>query len=191
LNDTVFNRPLPGLVLFCLAVAAGPVCAADTIPATPAVEKIHVDGSSALVLGFDRLADFPYVVQDAPPGATKPTNIRDQIPAWIHGCDGKRVTVTGYLIPITIDDFRTKQFVLVRSPAVCCYGVTPNINEFVLVTMKKDGVPPTMDVPVTVVGTLKVGESYENGYLVGIYQLAGEKMLSSDQTESALTLAGK
>jgi len=52
-----------------------------------------------------------------------------------------------------------------------------------------EGVQPLMDVPVTIVGTLKVGESYENGYLVGIYQLDGEKLLSFDQVSSLPALA--
>ncbi len=33
-----------------------------------------------------------------------------------------------------------------------------------------------MDVPISFYGTLKVGASFENGYLTGIYQLEAEKM---------------
>jgi hypothetical protein len=33
-----------------------------------------------------------------------------------------------------------------------------------------------MDVPITIFGTLKVGEVLENGYLVGIYVLDGDRL---------------
>jgi hypothetical protein len=33
-----------------------------------------------------------------------------------------------------------------------------------------------MDVPVTIFGTLKVGEVLENSYLVGIYEMDGERL---------------
>jgi hypothetical protein len=59
---------------------------------------------------------------------------------------------------------------------MCCYGVMPRINEWVVVKMNGRGVPPLMDVPITFEGTLKVGAMYENGYLTGIYLLAGDKM---------------
>jgi hypothetical protein len=35
-----------------------------------------------------------------------------------------------------------------------------------------------MDEPVTIHGTLKVGEVLENGYLVGIYEMDGQQMTS-------------
>ena len=38
------------------------------------------------------------------------------------------------------------------------------------------GVKPVMDQAITMQGTLKVGAIRENGYLVGIYQMDGEKM---------------
>jgi hypothetical protein len=44
--------------------------------------------------------------------------------------------------------------------------------------MNEKGVKPVMDQPVTMFGKLKVGEMRENGYLVGIYEMAGDKMES-------------
>jgi hypothetical protein len=45
--------------------------------------------------------------------------------------------------------------------------------------MASEGVRPVMDVPVSLVGKLKVGETYEDNFLVGIYQMDGEKLLPS------------
>jgi len=35
---------------------------------------------------------------------------------------------------------------------------------------------PVPDVPLTLYGRLRVGETFENGCLVGLYQLDGEKL---------------
>ena len=59
---------------------------------------------------------------------------------------------------------------------MCCYGTTPRINDWVSVRMKNKGVRPTMDMPVTLFGTMRIGEMRENGYLVGIYSMDGEEM---------------
>jgi hypothetical protein len=53
--------------------------------------------------------------------------------------------------------------------------VTAPLPASVSVKMK-GGVKPLMDEPVTLMGTLKVGETRENGYLVGIYAMDGDKM---------------
>ena len=63
--------------------------------------------------------------------------------------------------------------------SMCCYGTVPKINEWVSVRMAEEGVKPVMDEPVTIHGTLKVGEFIlENGYLVGIYEMDGQQMTS-------------
>jgi hypothetical protein len=38
-----------------------------------------------------------------------------------------------------------------------------------------------MDMPVTLFGTMRIGETRENGYLVGIYSLDGEGMENSEK----------
>ena len=180
-----FRRPSLSAAVAAIALWIGSgfaVASAQTPPAT-AVPTTEIDGRPALVLGFEVLAAFPYELPDAPTEAPTPAKSaipaprKSQIPPNVQAFDGRRVTVTGYMIPLALDDGRAKQFVLVRNLMSCCYGVPPNLNEFVLVTMTTEGVRPVMDAPVTLVGKLKVGETYEDNYLVGIYQLDGEKLL--------------
>jgi hypothetical protein len=128
-----------------------------------------------LVLGFDVLASFPYQLPEASAAGAKETVRANQIPASVQAFSGKRAIVSGYMMPLQLEEGKARQFVLVRNQASCCYGVAPNLNEYVLVTMAA-GVRPVMDVPIAVVGTLKVGETFEDGLLVGIYQLEGEKV---------------
>ena len=49
-------------------------------------------------------------------------------------------------------------------------------HEWVSVKMADKGVKPLMDQPVTLFGTLHVGEMRENGFLVGIYRMDGERL---------------
>ena len=43
------------------------------------------------------------------------------------------------------------EFLLMRNTLACCFGTVPNMNEWVIVKMKK-GVQPMMDVPVAFYG---------------------------------------
>jgi len=128
-------------------------------------------------VGFEVLASFPYVLPDpVAPGALEKAKA-GQIPAQVAALNGARAVVSGFMVPVNFSEGRVRQFILVRNQLSCCFGVTPAMNEFVLVTMGGDGVPPLLDAPVSVLGTLKVGETYEDGLLVGIYQLAGESLV--------------
>ena len=80
------------------------------------------------------------------------------------------------MLPVKMDGGLVKEFLLVKDPMMCCYGIMPKINEWVVVKMVGKGVKPLMDIPITFDGKLRVGEMYENGYLTGVYLLEGDKM---------------
>ncbi len=119
--------------------------------------------------GFDRLGSFAFKTEGQPPAA-----VDRQIPASIKRLDGKKVLVRGYMLPITLNQGLVTEFLLVSSPQLCCFGVMPAANQWVIVKLPS-GVPPTMDVPLEFLGRLHVGALYEQDYLAGIYQLDGEK----------------
>jgi len=60
---------------------------------------------------------------------------------------------------------------------MCCFGTVPKINEWINIRMAGDGVQPIMDQAITLMGQLKVGEVLENDYLVGIYEMEGDRMI--------------
>lgn len=128
---------------------------------------------------FDRLANFkitpPPFDPNAKPGAEGPS-LGAQIPDAIRGLDGHKAVVTGFMLPIKMESGRVTEFLLMRSQMMCCYGVVPQVNEWILVHMAK-GTHQLMDVPVSFSGQLRVKELYENGFLTAIYQLEGEKMM--------------
>ncbi len=128
-------------------------------------------------VGFDRLASFNFTPPDSDNGpATQPDKSNDQIPAAIKALDQQKVAVTGFMLPVKMDGGLVKEFLLVKDPMMCCYGVMPKVTEWVVVKMTGAGVKPLMDVPITFLGKLRVGEIMENGYLTGIYLLEGEKL---------------
>lgn len=164
------------------ALAFGLLCglAAAAGAPEPAPELV-VAGRPALVLGFDRLASFPYVIADAGTGA-KGAEIAargDQIPPAIHAYHGRRVVLTGYMMPVRLEGDRVRAFVMMKDTTTCCYGATPNMNDYVIVTMTGAPVANVADVPVRVVGVLRVGEKREDGYLVSLFELDGEQFLGT------------
>jgi hypothetical protein len=128
-------------------------------------------------VGFDQLASYEFTPPDTDPapGASKDETQR-QIPDKIKALDERKVAVTGFMLPVKMDNGLVKEFLLVKDPMMCCYGVMPKINEWVVVKMTGAGVKPLMDVPITFEGKLRVGAMYENGYLTGVYLLEGDRM---------------
>lgn len=158
-----------------VGLLAGSLRAADDL-GVPAPE---VD-EGYLRLGFDKLASYKFIPPAfdpvADPKAVPPSG-NEQIPATVKSWSGKKAIVTGFMLPVKMDGGLVMEFLLVKDPMLCCYGVMPNMNEWVVVKMVKGaGVKPMMDVPISFYGELKVGAMYENGYMTGVYLLEGEKM---------------
>jgi hypothetical protein len=146
-------------------------------PALLATAPAMIDGYA--LLGFDRLAGFPFAPvpfdpATAKPGAPPPSSA-DQIPATIKRFDHQLAIVTGFMLPTKMEKGLVTEFLLVRSPMMCCYGQVPNMNEWVVVQVPA-GVKPLMDIPVSCFGKLHVKEEFDNGYITSIYQLDGEKL---------------
>jgi hypothetical protein len=178
---TKFARPFAG-ILIVLCLFAGVLHAQEAPPAvdlTP--RRTVVDGREVFVLGFDKLSSFAYQLVDAGTGAT-PEEIErhrqlDPVPAWVRTYDGKPVLLTGYMMPLTIEKGRSKKFVMMRDVNTCCYGAVPNMNDYLVVTMAGEGVEPVQDVPVELLGVFRIDHRYEDGYVVSLFAMDGEKFL--------------
>jgi hypothetical protein len=161
-----------------LAVAAGLAIAATlaaAAPAAPAEAKRPKPGAYPRV-GFDRLTAFEYPMPGPrPPGTPAPEPGR--IPPDIRALDGRRLGVTGYMLPIRMEGELVREFALLSNPLACCYGQVPRANEWIIVTMTGPAVPAIQHVPLTFEGTLHVGEIYENGIFNGLYRLDGERLV--------------
>jgi hypothetical protein len=162
------------------APAAPAVASAPGLPPSPAASSApapvnpKLDPDGYLRVGFDYLASYALALP--PPDATPNSGAVGPIPANVRQLDGKRVRVTGFMLPIKLDQGLATDFLVVRSPMLCCYGIMPAPNEWVRVKMRGKGLAPTMDAPLVFSGTLHVGEVYENQIFTGVYELDGETM---------------
>ncbi|HKS37826.1 MAG TPA: DUF3299 domain-containing protein, partial [Verrucomicrobiae bacterium] len=145
-------------------------------PSTPPVAQEN--SNEPLIVGFDRLASFAYEMPDDLSNTNRVASEKtdSQIPKEIRALDKKSVALKGFMLPLKVEGGLVTELLIMRDQSMCCYGTVPKINEWVSVKMTSKGVKPIMDQPITMFGTLRVGEMRENGYLVGIYQLEGEKM---------------
>ena len=127
-------------------------------------------------VGFNILSAYNY-----DPSVLKQTSNtapnKDFIPASIKALNGKKVVVQGYVVPVVVMDGEAKSFMLVRSTMLCCFGITPKINEWIDVEMNNSRVAKyRMDIPTNVYGTMEVGESYVDGTLMSIYRLKADSI---------------
>jgi len=134
------------------------------------------------LVGFEKLAGYGFEVSDELLGpvtndvdaAAAKTN--GQIPETVRVFNQRRAAIKGFMLPLKVEGGLVTELLIMKDQSMCCYGATPKINEWVSVKMAAKGVKPMMDQPVTLLGTLHVGEMRENGYLIGIYRMDGEKM---------------
>ena len=133
-------------------------------------------------VGFDKLAAFSFEVNDEILQATvtNATQVAEkttqQIPKTVMEFDQKRVSLKGFMLPLKVEGGKVTEMLIMRDQSMCCYGAVPKINEWVSVRMVGAGVKPIMDQAITMYGKLHVGEMRENGYLVGIYRMEGERI---------------
>jgi hypothetical protein len=164
------------MALLALPLAARAAETPENKPAAPVAPPQVEDGY--LKLGFEQLASYTFTPPAFDPTAdpkAKPPTGEEQIPPAVKSWNGKKAVITGYMVPVKMDKGLVTEFLLMRNTMACCFGTVPNMNEWVIVKMKK-GVQPMMDVPVAFYGELKVGAMFENGYMTGLYELEGEKM---------------
>ena len=149
---------------------------------TPAVES---QPDQYQGVGFDQLSSFRFEISDEilGPVTNDLSNISAKteslIPSVVKALDKKRVELKGFMLPLRVEGGLVTEMLIMKDQSMCCYGVVPKINEWVSVKMVSKGVRPVMDEAVTLSGTLHVGEMRENGYLVGIYRMDGERMASA------------
>ena len=167
---------------------AKPFGATPTPASAPAVAqateaKAVTGGGGFPLVGFDKLASYNFDVPDDEPLTNKaagPDKADEQIPSTVKAFNQKKVFIKGFMLPLKVDNGVVTEFLILKDQSMCCYGNVPKITEWVSVKTTSKGIKPIMDQPVSIEGTLHVGAMRENGYLVGIYQMDGEKMVEGN-----------
>ncbi|MBC8243111.1 MAG: hypothetical protein H8E20_01840 [Verrucomicrobia bacterium] len=135
-----------------------------------------IDGYEGVT--FDKLASFAYEVPlDPVTNKVELAKLNAQIPERIKSLDKKPVAIRGFMLPLKVENGLVTELLIMRDQSMCCFGTVPKINEWINIRMAGEGVQPIMDQAITLMGQLKVGEVLENDYLVGIYEMEGDRMI--------------
>ena len=143
------------------------------------------DGFTAV--GFEKLSGYNIEVPDDLLGpltndaAAAAARTDAMIPLPVRALDKMQVSLKGFMLPLKVEGGLVTELLIMKDQSMCCYGSTPKLNEWVSIKMTGAGVKAIMDQPVTLFGKLHVGEMRENGYLVGIYKMDGEKMQGPEE----------
>jgi hypothetical protein len=161
-------------------IAKSPANAASTegmkVCDAPLPKRIAERKPSFQEVSFDKLAGYTFEVPDGIIATNEIGKSESQIPKDVKAYDQKKVALKGFMLPLKVDNGLVTELLIMKDQSMCCYGAVPRINDWVSVKMKNGGVKSIMDEAVTIYGKMRVGEMLENGYLVGIYELDGEKM---------------
>jgi len=103
-----------------------------------------------------------------------------RIPSSARSLHGRRVSVEGYMIPVTLrdNDSKTTEFLLLPDTKACCEGKTPEQNGWILVKTPPVGVKPQIDKLLRVTGEFTVKERWDpsNGFFKGLYHMTCEML---------------
>ena len=162
---------------------SAPIARLPAVLATPVPAATDAQTGSktneVLKLGFDTLSSYPYRVQVGypDPNSRRPGLVtEDEIPLLIRGFDGRRVAVSGYIMPTRTQGRGLTQFLLARDQLSCCFGPSPLMNHWIHVTVPHGAAHPNIARPATVTGTLRVGELKKYGSIQSIYRLEAERV---------------
>ncbi len=161
------------------ATTATPTTVAAAAPQQPSVQvtgKASAKSGDFVELSFDKLANYTFEVPAGTVAAGDAGKSNGQIPDEVKAFDKKKVALTGYMLPLKVENGLVTEMLIMKDQSMCCYGAVPRINDWVSVKMAGKGVKSVMDLPVTVYGLIHIGEMLENGYLIGIYRMDGEKI---------------
>lgn len=92
------------------------------------------------------------------------------MPQDVQALNGTTVTFVGFMLPI--DEVKgMTQFLLVQSLWACCYGMPPDLHEIVRCVLPAGQTTDYTYDPLLLTGTLTVGPTVEDGYVVDVFQL--------------------
>lgn len=98
-------------------------------------------------------------------------------PAHLTALDGKRIAVRGYMIPVDWEAGEVRQLMLVGDLLACCFGIAPEPDQWIDVTMIDGGADYFIQVPIVIKGTFRIeGIADEAGYSAGCYVFEAESL---------------
>ena len=151
------------------------------IPAPASTQSANL--APYLKVNFFDLANFAYNPNE--PGDPSPHKVANGVPANIKSLDGKKIEVTGVVMPLDFERGKISEFMLAVSADVCGFGAIPRINEWMHVKMAGDRKIPMYATQsytplLKVKGILRVQEDVEDGRLIGLYEMVADSAEAID-----------
>ena len=136
-------------------------------------------------VGIDTLDDYPYYTPIPGEKLDEKLTAKNQIPDKIKQLSGTQISISGFMMPLRVDDEgKVEEFVLNGNYDRCFYGAPSQINQWIHVKMQPGKGTKATHSPVVVSGTLEVGELIEDGEVISLYRMTGDKAVGQAQRRS-------
>jgi len=150
-------------------------------PSTPQDYLPEIARPSFPKVNFGVLTGFRYNVNWETDGRSPDqAAFARRVPSAARSLHGRRVSVEGYMIPVTLieNDSKTTEFLLLPDTKACCEGKTPKQNGWILVRTPPKGEKPELDKLLRVTGEFTVKERWRpaDGFFKGLYHMTCETL---------------
>lgn len=156
------------LPLLVLGGRTGPRRASANQPAT-APRSQREDGTIALTfkaLEFDPGARYA--------GVHVTSNMAVSLPPAILALDGKRVRITGFLVPVLNVGGRFREFFVMAAQGSCCLGTAPRLFDFIHARMPEGVDLKDLDTPAVFEGVLHVRQTPAEDEWIPLFTMDAE-----------------
>ena len=142
------------------------------------ITKNHVDYE---VISFDRLFfkyQPPFDVEHPDGTVTKGNGKHMAIPPAIRALNGKKIVIKGFVLPLESNGDTVKSFLLADELVTCLFCAMLGYDQWMsgkVLDSKGFSIRDEQyDDPITIYGTLEVGEEYEDKQLVSLYRIKAD-----------------
>lgn len=131
-------------------------------------------------MSFGVLSDYYYHSPD-PWETPDPALVsKSRIPDDIKALNGKQIAISGFMMPLDQDPDGATEFVLNGNYDMCGFGGPVSINGWMMVKYIGKGKAPYTHLPITVFGTLEVGEERRDGRVVSLYRMKADAVTTPE-----------
>jgi hypothetical protein len=143
----------------------------------------EVDPAGYQAISFSDLSSFDYVPSNRS-GTLRPRI--DPFPAEVRALDGKRVSISGFMNPMYVQDGKVREFYLSAGGVSCCFADAPRPTQIVKVMLPSER--STLPVAAARVwGLLEMKEEFdEEGSPMPLYRMRGEMVRADEGEETSL-----
>ncbi len=167
LKTAAFFAVLVGLGWFLMSYSS------KSAPKEPDLKKDYTE------ISFEEISNYDYYTPIGGGETDQERLAQNKIPDEIRAMNGKKVSLSGFMLPIDADDRgQVTLFNLNGSYDMCYFGAPVNMNQWIAVKMKEGRKVPWTHKLITIYGTLEVGEETKDGVVMSIYRMVPDVVVT-------------